>query len=108
MNKPKLIISSACAAILTVVFVVVVTIWAELSAPLKDWLKNFSGHHWTSKSIFSALLYAAATAALYQGFRNPSGDILRKALVFVLISTALGTVILAAFYAGHHFSLFKY
>ena len=108
MGKVKLIYSSAVAAIVSVTFTVVVTIWGELSVSLKNWLADFSGHHWTSKSIFSALLYAAATAALYQGFRNPSGDILRKALVFVLISTALGTVILAAFYTGHHFSLFKY
>lgn len=106
MNKPRLIFASALAAIVTIVFVVVITIWAELSAPLKDWLKNFSGHHWTSKSIFSVLLYAAATAVLYRGFRDPSEDILRKALVFILVFTALGTIVLTAFYTGHHFNLF--
>jgi len=106
MNKLKLIISSAYAAILTIVFVAVITIWAELSAPLKDWLKNFSGHHWTSKSIFSVLLYAAATAVLYRGFRSPSEDTLRKALVYILISTAFGIIILAAFYTGHDFGFF--
>ena len=106
MNKPKLIISSTYAAIVTIIFVVIITIWAELSVPLKDWLKNFSGHHWTSKSIFSALLYLVATALSYWGFRNPSGALLHKMLVFLLVLTALGTIIIAAFYTGHHFKFF--
>ena len=106
MNKPKLIISSAYAAIITIVFVVVITIWAELSVPLKNWLKNFSGHHWTSKSIFSVLVYTVVTALSYFTFRNPSDARLRKVLVFLLISSALGIIILTAFYTGHNFNLF--
>ncbi|MDP3934913.1 MAG: hypothetical protein Q8Q46_01685 [Candidatus Giovannonibacteria bacterium] len=106
MNKPKLIISSAYAAIITIVFVVVITILAELFAPLKDWLKNFSGHHWASKSIFSALIYAVATALLYWAFYSPNKDRLKKALIFLLVSWALGTVFLTAFYTGHHFNFF--
>ena len=106
MNKSKLIISSAYAAILTIIFVVVITIWAELSAPLKDWLKNFSGHHWTSKSIFSVLLYAVATIVLYLSPHKYSDDRFKKTLVFLLVFTILGTVILTLFFTGHHFKLF--
>ncbi|MEK7589007.1 MAG: hypothetical protein AAB479_00030 [Patescibacteria group bacterium] len=105
MNKPKLINSSAYAAIITIVFIVVITIWAELSISLKDWLKNFSGHHWTSKSIFSALLFAVAAVVIYL-LPHKYNDRLKGTLVFLLISTALGTVILTAFYTGHHFRLF--
>lgn len=106
MNKLKLISSSAYAAIITITFVVVITIWAELSAPLKDWLRSFSGHHWTSKSIFSILLYVAATALLYWTVYSPNEVHLRRALVSLLISVTLGTIILTAFYTGHHFQLF--
>ncbi len=106
MNKPKLIISSAYAAILTIIFVVVITIWAELSVPLKDWLKNFSGHHWTSKSIFSVLLYAIATIVLYLSPHKYRNDRLKKTLVSLLVFTILGTVILTLFFTGHHFKLF--
>ena len=105
MNKQKLIISSAYAAILTIIFVVVITVWAELSAPLKDWLKSFSGHHWTSKSIFSVLLYAVATVVLYLSPHKHDDDRLKKILGFVLVSTALGTVALALFFTGHHFKI---
>lgn len=106
MNKPKLINSSAYAAIITIVFVVVITVWAELLVPLKDWLKNFSGHHWTSKSIFSVLLYAVATIVLYVSPHKHTDDRLRRALGFLLVFTALGIIIIALFFTGHHFNLF--
>lgn len=106
MNKPKLIISSAYAAIITIIFVVVIVIWAELSAPLKDWLKNFSGHHWTSKSIFSVLLYTIVAIALYLTPQKYSDEHLQRTLGFLLISTILGTIIITLFYTGHNFSLF--
>ncbi|OGM98811.1 MAG: hypothetical protein A2915_01505 [Candidatus Yanofskybacteria bacterium RIFCSPLOWO2_01_FULL_41_34] len=106
MNKPRLISASALAAIITIVFVVVITIWAELSIPLKNWLKNFSGHHWTSKSIFSTLLYSAATAIFYWSFNDPSGAVLRKSLVFLLIFIILGILGVTAFYTGHYLKFF--
>lgn len=102
MNKLRLIIASAYAAILTIIFVVVLTIWAEMAAPLKDWLKAFSGHHWTSKSIFSILLYFVATAALYPAFRKPSGPQLKTALSLLIAAVILGTLALIGFFAGHH------
>lgn len=106
MNKPRLISASALSAIITIVFVVTITIWADLSVPLKNWLKSFSGHHWTSKSIFSALLYAGATAIFYGSFRNPSGVVLRRLLVFLLIFMVLGVLSITAFYTGHHLGFY--
>ncbi|OGN01717.1 MAG: hypothetical protein A3I26_01645 [Candidatus Yanofskybacteria bacterium RIFCSPLOWO2_02_FULL_43_10] len=106
MNKPRLIFASALAAITTIVFVVVITVWAELSIPLKNWLKSFSGHHWTSKSIFSALLYAVATTIFYGSFRNPSEIIIRKLLVFLLVFMVLGILSITAFFTGHYLGFF--
>lgn len=106
MHKPKLIISSAYAAIITIAFVVVITIWAELSAPLKDWLKNFSGHHWTSKSIFSVLLYAVTVTVLYFVPYKENYTHLKRTLNFLFMCSVLGTVILTLFFTGHHFQFF--
>lgn len=106
INKSKLIISSAYAAIITIVFVAVITVWAELSAPLKAWLANFSGHHWTSKSIFSVLLYAVATALLYWLSRGENDKSLTRAINYLLVFTALGVVAVTLFFTGHHFKIF--
>ena len=102
MDKIKLIISSAYASILTISFVVVVTVWAELSSPLKNWLAEFSGHHWVSKSILSFLIYAAATMILYAILRSPSDASAQRAIKSLLVFTAVGVVIVTAFYTGHH------
>jgi len=106
INKLKLIVSSSYATIISIAFVVVITIWAEFSIPLKDWLKNFSGHHWTSKSIFSVLLYIIATAIFYFSLPNPSENRPKKALIFVLLSVILGAIILTLFFTAHHFKIF--
>ena len=106
MSKQKLILSSAYAAIITNVFVVVITVWGELSTPLKDWLKNFTGHHWTSKSILSVLLYAVATILFYFIFRNPNETRIRKSLILLFVSLLLSIAAITLFFTGHHFQLF--
>lgn len=105
MDKLKLIISSAYAAIITIVFIVIITVWTELSAPLKDWLKNFSGHHWISKSILSALLYAIAVITLYLAPQRHSDDRLKRTLNYLLIFTIFGIIIITLFFAGHYFKI---
>ncbi|MEK7596084.1 MAG: hypothetical protein AAB564_00840 [Patescibacteria group bacterium] len=106
MNKSRLIFASALAAIVSIAFTVVITVWAELSTPLKDWLKNFSGHHWTSKSIFSVLLFIIAVGMFYFPAGSPSDNHLKKILNFLLFFTVLGVIIIAVFYTGHHFKFF--
>ncbi|OGN14670.1 MAG: hypothetical protein A3J47_01090 [Candidatus Yanofskybacteria bacterium RIFCSPHIGHO2_02_FULL_43_22] len=105
-NKLKLVISSAYASIITIVFVVIITVWAELSMPLKDWLKNFSGHHWTSKSIFSISIYIVATLVLCLLPNKYSDGHIKRSLELVLIVTLLGIVTITLFFTGHHFQIF--
>lgn len=106
MNKPKLIISSAYAAIITIIFVVVITIWAEFSAPLINWLKAFSGHHWTSKSILSVLLYLSVTIVLYLLPTKHGDDRLEKALGFLLAFTLMGVIVITLFFTGLDLKVF--
>lgn len=47
----------ALSASVTVLFIAVITIWADLYAPLKDSLKNMFTHHWIGKSVLSAALF---------------------------------------------------
>ena len=77
MNKITLIISSAYSAIISSVFVVVITIWADLAAPLKDWLKSVTGHHWTTKSVFTALIFTLVMIILY-ALRKKHTDNVKK------------------------------
>ena len=104
MNKINLIISSAYAAIITSVFVVVITISAELSPALKASLTSFSGHHWTSKSIFTALIFSGTLTTLYMLGKNRTGNV-RRALISLLWAVLFGCIAISAFYTGHHFKV---
>lgn len=104
MDKISLIISSAYAAIISSVFVVVITIWAELSPTLKDWLKSVSGHHWTTKSIFTALIFTGALIIFYLLRRNHT-DNAKRSLMLLLVLVFVGSIAIMTFYTGHHFKI---
>jgi len=102
MNKPRLIYASSLSAALTALFVTLITIKAELYAPLKTWLANLSGHHWTSKSILSLALYVAALFLCYMLFRNVDAEKVRRGISLAVWSAVLGSLALFLFYTGHH------
>ena len=102
MNKLKLIYLSSIASSLAITFVTIITIIAELKAPLKNWLKSLSGHHWTSKGILSLLLYIAATLVLYFAVKNVDDKKVRASLWIAIVTTILGSLVLLTFFTGHH------
>lgn len=53
------------ATTVTIVFIALITVIAELALPLKDWLKNTFSHHWIGKSLLSLLVFAGAWLASY-------------------------------------------
>jgi len=81
------------------------TIWAEFSVPLKDWLKSVSGHHWTTKSIFSILLFILFTIIFFLALSNRE-DKVRTVLRNLAVTTIMGVVVLTLFFSGHHFKWF--
>lgn len=103
MSKLRLIYASSISAFLTAIFITAITIGAELSPPLKDWLKNLSGHHWTSKSILSIALYFVALFLFYSIFRRVDNKKIRNGILLAIWSTVLGTVAIFSFFTGHHF-----
>ncbi|MBI4160310.1 MAG: hypothetical protein HY506_00185 [Candidatus Yanofskybacteria bacterium] len=107
MEKEKLIYASAISAFTNAVFVVSITIVAELSAPVKSWLANLSGHHWTSKSIISVLLYLAVLTIVYLAVKSDlSSSRIRRSLYLCLGSVIAGSLIIFAFYVGHHLGFY--
>ncbi|MBI2036866.1 MAG: hypothetical protein HYT14_00700 [Candidatus Liptonbacteria bacterium] len=102
MNKLRLIYASSLSAALTALFVTLITIKAELNAPLKAWLAGLSGHHWTSKSILSLALYVAALFLCYMLFRNVDAEKVRRGISLAVWSAVLGSIALFLFFTGHH------
>lgn len=103
MNKPKLIIASSLSTTLTVIFVTIITIVAELTPSFKDFLKSLSGHHWTTKSIMSVIFYIAVTTLLYLVFRNVDARKVATYIALATWTTVLGILALLLFYTAHNF-----
>jgi len=106
MKKSSLIYASSLSAIINVVFVTTVTILAELNAPLKDWLKSLSGHHWTSKSIISVLLYLLLLVLFYIVLKNVDAKKVREAVFLAILSALSGSFLILGFFTAHNFGWF--
>ncbi len=110
MNKHNLVRSAVIAAIITIIFVVIITVAGELYTtpdaagksvkPIKDFLKELHGHHWVGKGIWAVILFIISTAGLYLAGRNAPGES-KLTLVVSMLSWALilGTLALYGFFA---------
>ncbi|MBI2676502.1 MAG: hypothetical protein HYX21_00905 [Candidatus Yanofskybacteria bacterium] len=106
MKSLKLIYSSAVAAIVSVIFTVAITVLGELSVPLKNWLTDFSGHHWTSKSIFSVLIYFVVWGLAYFYSGAVSAKTVRRALINLIIFSVAGILAVFLFFTAHYLNFF--
>ncbi|OGH27487.1 MAG: hypothetical protein A3C27_03745 [Candidatus Levybacteria bacterium RIFCSPHIGHO2_02_FULL_39_36] len=99
----RLIYASSISASVTAILTVVLTIWAELSVSFKDGLKNISGHHWITKSIFAVIAYLFVLFLVYSLNKNVSADKIRESLYRLIIVTILGSLTILGFYIWHFF-----
>jgi len=53
MNIKSLSISTS----LTLILIVIMTIWSELSKNFKNFLAGLTGHHWTAKGLISLVFF---------------------------------------------------
>ncbi|MBI2610106.1 hypothetical protein HYW53_02930 [Candidatus Giovannonibacteria bacterium] len=102
----KLVYASAVAASLTIVFVTVITIWAEFSVPLKGYLKSLSGHHWVTKSYGSLIVYFLGLMIFYAFAQNLNEKSAGRAIVWAIWSAILGSIALTGFFILHFMKFF--
>lgn len=105
MQKLRIIVASSIASIASIVFVTVITIWAELSAPLKGSLQALTGHHWVTKSIGMMIVYAFVFAVAYAAdgkIKPESGTKAVRALVAVTIASTLAVFL---FFVWHYLTV---
>ncbi|MBI4128824.1 MAG: hypothetical protein HY460_02120, partial [Parcubacteria group bacterium] len=83
----RAVYSSSLAATLAIIVTTVITVWGELSPPLKDGLKDFSGHHWTTKSILVIAAYVLGFILVYVLRRNVAAQSVQRSLLALISST---------------------
>lgn len=103
MNISRLTLASVISTKITIVYVVVITILAEYFPALKTLLKSLTGHHWTTKSLSSLVLYFALLLFLYALVSPPTDAKLQKAIKYLSIVAICGALILFLFFFWHFF-----
>ena len=101
MISLRSISSSAVASIYSVWFVVIITIWAELTPGLKIFLANITGHHWVSKGVLMAVVYAVFFVVYSSTNKNPQNADVQKYIRCLNWCAVAGAVVLTAFFIWH-------
>ncbi len=99
MNKLKTIYVSAHSAVASIVVTVFLTIFSELSAPFKNWLAGFTGHHWLTKSWISLIVFVLMFVIFSVACKTVNGAQTRKALILLEVITILGFIAILGFFA---------
>ncbi len=88
----------ALSASVTVLFIAVLTIWADLYAPLKDWLKTMFTHHWIGKSVLSAALFLILGGMIGLMVSKPDENKIATALWILVGASIVSTLAIWIFY----------
>ena len=97
-TKLKIIYSVAFGAIAAVIFIIAITIVADLYLPLKDWLKGVFSHHWVGKGILSVAVFIFI--GLISRFLpiTASENKLNKVLKLLSLVMILGVILIFLFF----------
>jgi|SRR3990172_7632185 len=104
MNKDKLVLSIIKSAIITIIFIALITIGADLYVPLKDWLKATFSHHWVGKGILSAILFAVLIVIFNFVIKDSSIKKVTKKLYILFWVTGLSGAAIVAFFLWETFA----
>lgn len=89
---------------ITAIFLVVIIVWAEMSAPLKTWLGTTFSHHWTGKGILATVAFFASGLIASTG--QPKTDTqIARAGVWLYAATLGAASLLALYFLYHVFTL---
>lgn len=93
--------AASLGAIMAILFIVAITIAAELSESLKNGLKDLTGHHWVTKGLLSIGVFLVTAIITHPVFRKRPKELMRWG--FIVAAVALvGAVVLFLFFVGHY------
>jgi hypothetical protein len=97
---PKELHAATIAAMVSIIFVVLSTLYSEMSASFKALLTSTFGHHWIAKSVLSVVLFVLAYYFFTHIVRGKNHWNMWVMARNVTILTILGGLIIFGFYAN--------
>lgn len=95
--------SVAASATVTIIFIVAITIAAELVPPLKDWLKATFTHHWIGKGVLAVGLFTSIAVLKLFYAKKDDWDQVAKLLNWLTVTTILGAGAILLFFIWEAF-----
>lgn len=89
------------AAIISILYIPLVTILGELFSPLKDFFKKIFWHHWLGKGAVLLMLFLGICLALYRKKEEKIAD--EKYLSFLVLFSSVGALSIFAFFVFEYF-----
>ncbi|KKW19999.1 MAG: hypothetical protein UY63_C0003G0012 [Parcubacteria group bacterium GW2011_GWA2_51_10] len=86
------------AAIVTVLFITIVTVAADIYLPLKDWLKTVFFHHWLGKGALAGLVFFISAAALSSVSPRRDEDVSSAMRLLSIVSILCALSLIAFFF----------
>lgn len=102
-KKIKFVFSVANGAIGAIIFIMAITIAADLILPIKDWLKNIFSHHWVGKSILSLVLFILFFVISYFSPIRPNIEGLKNRLYVLIWFSMISPVLIFLFFIWEAF-----
>lgn len=106
-KKTKVTFAVFAAVTLTIIFITVITVYADLYPPLKDWLKNSFTHHWIGKGVLSFLLFVSSVILFSTMPFRVTEEKLVKKIWLVFWTSLLGTIVIFSLYIYESFLVVK-
>jgi heme/copper-type cytochrome/quinol oxidase subunit 2 len=89
--------------ILVSIFILITTLWSELSTDYKSFLTGITGHHWVTKSVFSTILFFGLYFLLpYKDKKSENEDKLRAAKT-IFWTVFIVSIIIFLYYVFYFF-----
>ena len=102
-RKLKLTESIILSSIAVAIFIPIITITAELAAPLKEWLKNTFYHHWVGKSLIAVIVFVGLSVLISVIPYKASLERLNRLLFILATLVFLGTLAIFGFFSYETF-----
>lgn len=90
------------STLITVWFIVVITLLSEVSSPFKDFLTGVTGHHWVTKGVFSLVLFVLLYLLLVKIVKESDDGV--SWIYYTIASVIVGGLIIFGFFVWHFFA----
>lgn len=96
-DQTNLPFAAVVGAIVTIIALTLLIVWADLMPTVKDWLKATFSHHWVGKGVIAVIIFFVSGLIASAG-QPKTDDQLAGAVKRLFVTSMVGMSILTVFF----------